>query len=168
MNSGAYTSDFATFNSSASRSYNLGLGTLSAPLTLGAGGFLSSLIANVNGQFTVDSGGFTPNTPEPASIVLSALGALVFSALAISKRKRNGATGRRKLDVDYRQLRDSRFVYCRLMRWIANIGAPLPEAGGVNVPWAVTNCPASKPLSCAGSGRTTVPPYSSIGPSGGR
>ncbi len=94
MNSGAYTSDFATFNASATRSYNLGLGTLSAPLSLGPGGFLNSFIANVNGQFTVDSGGFRPNTPEPASIVLSGLGALVFSALAISKRKRNGATRR--------------------------------------------------------------------------
>ena len=70
MNTSAYSSDFATFNSPISESFNLGLATLSPSLSVGPGGFLNSFIANVNGQFTVDSGGITPKLPEPASVVL--------------------------------------------------------------------------------------------------
>jgi hypothetical protein len=91
MNTSVYTSDFGSFNSPASQSYNLGLATLSVPLSVGPGGFLNSFAANVNGQFSVDSGGFTPKLPEPATAALFGMGALAVAALAASKRRRAGA-----------------------------------------------------------------------------
>ena len=91
MNSSVYSSDFGTFNSPVSESYNLGLATLSVPLSVGPGGFLNSFAANVNGQFSVDSGGFTPKLPEPATAALFGMGALAVAALAASKRRRAGA-----------------------------------------------------------------------------
>ena len=91
MNTSVYTSDFGTFNSPVSQSYNLGLATLNVPLSVGPGGFLNSFAANVNGQFSVDSGGFTPKIPEPATAALFGMGALAVAALAASKRRRAGA-----------------------------------------------------------------------------
>jgi hypothetical protein len=90
MNSSVYTSDFATFNSPISQSYNLGLATLSVPLSVGPGGFLNSFTANVDGQFSFD-GGLTPKLPEPATVALFGMGALAVAALAASKRRRGGA-----------------------------------------------------------------------------
>ncbi len=83
-----YSSDYATFNSTAAESFNFGLGTISPALSVGAGGFLNSFIANANGQFSTDTTGFTPNTPEPASMALAGLGAISLAAFGVSKRKR--------------------------------------------------------------------------------
>ncbi len=91
MNTSVYSSDFGSFNSPASQSFNLGLATLSVPLSVGPGGFLNNFAANVNGQFSVDSGGFTPKLPEPATAALFGMGGLAVAALAASKRRRAGA-----------------------------------------------------------------------------
>jgi hypothetical protein len=77
----AFSSSFATFSGS-SESYNLGLDTISPSLSLGAGGFLSSFAANIDGQFTA---GITP-IPEPSSAILFAIGLLLtLGALAYRK-----------------------------------------------------------------------------------
>lgn len=85
---GVYTSNFATFAPSASESFNLGLATLSTPLTVGAGGFLSSFNSNIIGQFSVDSTGFTPNVPEPSTIAIFATGLVLFPLLRRRGRRR--------------------------------------------------------------------------------
>jgi hypothetical protein len=83
-NTVTYTSSLLTFTGPGN-SYNLGLGDSSVPLTLGAGGFLSSLVANIDGQFTAgNASGGGPGTPEPAS-----LGILSLGALALLTRRRN-------------------------------------------------------------------------------
>jgi hypothetical protein len=88
-----YTSDYAIFTPSVSESFNLGLGTLSQPLAVGAGGFLSSFAANVNGQFSCDSAGFTPVVPEPASATLLGIGLLSVTVVTALKRPRIGTSG---------------------------------------------------------------------------
>lgn len=92
-----FSSDYATFTSPFSQSFNLGLATLSAPLTVGPGGFLNSFTSNLNGQFTVDSAGFTPNVPEPASVALFGVGILAVAARGLRRQSRcgNQATGER-------------------------------------------------------------------------
>jgi len=86
-----FSSDFATFGSTFTESFNLGLATMSAPLAVGPGGFLNSFVSNVNGQFSVDSAGFTPiGVPEPASAVLLGMGLLTIAAMARRKPSRSG------------------------------------------------------------------------------
>jgi hypothetical protein len=86
-----YTSDYATFSSSANESFNLGLGTISPLLSVGPGGFLNSFVANVNGQFSADTAGFTPKIPEPASAALAGVGVLSIAVVTALKRRRRGA-----------------------------------------------------------------------------
>ncbi len=62
-----FSSSFASF-AQTDNSYNLGLATISPTLSIGPGGFLSSFVANINGQFTTDSGSL--DVPEPASATL--------------------------------------------------------------------------------------------------
>jgi hypothetical protein len=88
-----YTSDYATFGSSASESFNFGLGTISPPLSVAANGFLNSFVANVNGQFSVDNAGFTPKVPEPASAALVGIGLLSITVVTALKRRRKGTSG---------------------------------------------------------------------------
>jgi hypothetical protein len=78
-----YSSDFGTFSASTAESFNFGVATMSAALSAGPGGFLNSFIANLNGQFSVDSTGFIP-TPEPASVVLFGMG--LFACAAFIRR----------------------------------------------------------------------------------
>lgn len=86
MHTGVFSSDFGTFSGSASESFNFGLATISPALSTGPGGFLNSFVANLNGQFSVDSTGFTP-VPEPASAGL--LGLALLSQMAfVRQRKR--------------------------------------------------------------------------------
>jgi hypothetical protein len=90
-----FSSDFGTFAPSSSESFNLGLATMSVPLSVGPGGFLNSFVSNVNGQFSVDSTGFIPiNGPEPASGILFGLGLLTFAARARRKASRRALHGR--------------------------------------------------------------------------
>jgi len=81
-----YTSDYLTFPAGDTESFKLGLGTLSQPLSAGAGGFLSSFSANVNGQFSADS-----VVPEPASAALLGIGVLSVGVVTALKRRRRGA-----------------------------------------------------------------------------
>lgn len=87
-----FSTDFGTFGSSSSENFNFGLATTTVPLSVGPGGFLNSLVSNVNGQFSVDSAGFTPNVPEPASAALFGIGLLTFAALARRKTGRKAGT----------------------------------------------------------------------------
>jgi hypothetical protein len=86
-----FTSDYATFSSSASEAFNLGLGTVNPPLSVAANGFLNSFVANVNGQFSADTAGFTPKVPEPASAALASVGILSVTVVTALKRRRMGA-----------------------------------------------------------------------------
>jgi hypothetical protein len=83
-----YTSDYATFNTAASESFNFGLATITPTLSNGPGSFLSSFASNVNGQFSAESTGFKPNVPEPASAVLIGIGALALGVSASKRRQR--------------------------------------------------------------------------------
>jgi hypothetical protein len=87
-----FSTDFGTFGTSSSENFNFGLATTSVPLSAGPGGFLNSFISNVNGQFSVDSAGFTPNVPEPASAALFGIGLLIIAGLARRKTGRTAAT----------------------------------------------------------------------------
>ncbi len=82
LNTVAFSSDFGTFPDPGN-SYNLGLGTISSLLSIGAGGFLDSFQANISGQFTA---AFDAKIPEPASVVLLVL-ALVW-LLPLSRRRK--------------------------------------------------------------------------------
>jgi hypothetical protein len=93
VNTNVFSSDFATFGAPFTQSFNLGLATISVPLSVGPGGFLNSFISNVNGQFSVDSAGFTPiNVPEPASAILFGIGLLTVAAMARRKASCIGAS----------------------------------------------------------------------------
>lgn len=85
-----FTSDYATFSAPFSQSFNLGLATLSVPLSVGPGGFLNSFTSNLNGQFTVDSAGFVP-VPEPTSAALFGIGIMAIAARGLRKKQRPGA-----------------------------------------------------------------------------
>ncbi len=90
---GVFSSDYATFSPTLTQSYNLGLATLNVPLAVGPGGFLNSFVANVGGQFSVDSSGFTPKVPEPATAMLAGLGFLAVIAKARRKWRRRMMAG---------------------------------------------------------------------------
>jgi hypothetical protein len=78
-----YTSDFGHFvPPTPGNSYNLALQDINPPLSIGAGGFLSSSVENVSGQF---SGNFVA-IPEPASAVLFGIGA-ISAGLVVARRK---------------------------------------------------------------------------------
>jgi len=66
---------------------------LSAPLSVGPGGFLNSFNSNLNGQFTVDSAGFTI-VPEPASAALFGIGILAIAARGLRRRHQPGSANR--------------------------------------------------------------------------
>ena len=83
---GVYSSDYGTFSASTTESFNVGVGTMSAPLAAGPGGFLNSFTANINGQFSVDSSGFIP-VPEPATAVLFGMGLLSCGVVIRRNRK---------------------------------------------------------------------------------
>ncbi len=69
-----YTSDYGTF-SSPGNNFNLGLNTLSAPISMGPGGFLNSFEANVNGQFSAANFSIHGiSVPEPGSLGLCLAG----------------------------------------------------------------------------------------------
>ena len=85
-----FSSDYATFSAPFSQSFNLGLATLSVPLTVGPGGFLNSFTSNLNGQFTVDSAGFVP-VPEPSCAALFGIGIIAIAARGLRKKQRLAA-----------------------------------------------------------------------------
>ncbi len=83
---GVFTSDYGTFSGTTSESFNFGLATMVPALSVGPGGFVNSFVANVNGQFSVDSTGFIP-TPEPATVVLFGLGLAGCGVFVRRRRK---------------------------------------------------------------------------------
>ena len=83
-----FSSDFGTFSPSTSQSFNLALATINPALSVGPGGFSNSFVANVNGQFSVDSTAFTP-VPEPATAGLLGLGLLWQMAFARQGKRRS-------------------------------------------------------------------------------
>jgi hypothetical protein len=85
-----FTSDYATFSAPFTQSFNLGLATLSVPLSVGSGGFLSSFTSNLNGQFTVDSAGFIP-VPEPTSAALFGIGIMAIAIRGLRRKQRLAA-----------------------------------------------------------------------------
>jgi hypothetical protein len=81
-----FSSDYATFSAPFTQSFNLGLATLSVPLSVGPGGFLNSFTSNLNGQFTVDSAGFIP-VPEPTSAALLGIGIIAIAARGFRRKR---------------------------------------------------------------------------------
>jgi hypothetical protein len=77
-----YSSDFLSFTQPPGNSYNLGLGTISPGLSLGPGGFLNTLIADMSGQF---SGGAAA-VPEPSTLVLLASGGIALAGRQFWRR----------------------------------------------------------------------------------
>ena len=69
-----YTSSLLTLTGPGN-SYNLGLADTSVPFSVGPGGFLNSLVANIDGQFTAGNASGGNPGPEPASLGILALGA---------------------------------------------------------------------------------------------
>jgi hypothetical protein len=75
----AYYSDYLAFNNVGGNAFTLGLETLSAPISVGPGGFLNSFVSNLDGQFSAPSLG---SIPEPSS-----LGLLGVAGLALVRRR---------------------------------------------------------------------------------
>lgn len=77
-----YTSDFGTFVPPGN-SYNLALQDITPALSIGAGGFLNSSVANVTGQFSAN---FVV-VPEPSSIVLCGLGIIAVVGRTAGRKR---------------------------------------------------------------------------------
>lgn len=78
-----FTSDFGTFGISGN-SFNLGLATISPSFGIGAGGFLNSFVANLDGQFSAN---FTAYIPIPKSIWLMSTGLCLLGLVEMRRRK---------------------------------------------------------------------------------
>jgi hypothetical protein len=79
-----YTSDFLTFTQPGN-SYLLGLSTITPTLSIGAGNFLASFIANIQGAFT---GNVVAGVPAPTSVAMFGTGIVAASVLTLRQRKR--------------------------------------------------------------------------------
>jgi hypothetical protein len=73
-----FTSDYLNFTPPGN-SYALSLAAMNPALSIGPGGFLSSFVADITGQFT---GNATPSVPEPAT-----LGLLALAPFALLRRR---------------------------------------------------------------------------------
>jgi hypothetical protein len=79
-----YTSDFLTFMQPGN-SYLLGLSQITPGLSLGAGNFLNSFIANIQGAFTAN---VIAGVPAPTSVTMFGTGIIAASVLTLRQRKR--------------------------------------------------------------------------------
>ena len=74
-----FTSDYLTFTTPSSNSALFGLSALSAPLSIGPGGFVNSFLADLNGSFVANA------VPEPALVTIT----VTAGALMIRRRRAN-------------------------------------------------------------------------------
>lgn len=79
-----FTSDFLTFQQPGN-SYNLSLAAISPNLSIGAGGFLNSFLASINGQFTAN----IVSVPAPGSIAMFGTG--IAAALVVATQRKRFA-----------------------------------------------------------------------------
>jgi hypothetical protein len=79
-----FSSDLLTF-AQPGNSYILGLSQITPGLSLGAGNFLNSFLANINGQFSAN---IIAGVPAPTSVAMFGTGIVAASVLTLRQRKR--------------------------------------------------------------------------------